>query len=232
MNPDGGHYSFYDFGSKRRNMSNYCVLGQTSGNVGNRNNWGVDLNRNSSVGSMFDGYSGASASCTSDTSSGPFELSEPEIRNEKWVVRTSRRSSSRSTSTRTAATSCGPRARTAPDPRTTLPPPNIGIENYFFEVSETILSHIKDSRDTVLLPERTGPIVRHAVLGRRQLDRRAVVPPRHHRLPVRGGRAAHRREPDTGAIQRRDVGFQPCFGGPGTSGSMGTNCGTVDSPTR
>ena len=39
-------------------------------------------------------------------------------------------------------------------------------------------------------------------------------------------------EPDTGAIQRRDVGFQPCFGGPGTSGSMGTACGTVDNPTR
>ena len=36
--------------------------------------------------------------------------------------------------------------------------------------------------------------------------------------------------PTTGAISRTDVGFQPCFGGPGTSGSMGSACGTVDNP--
>ena len=42
--------------------------------------------------------------------------------------------------------------------RETLPAPNIGIEKYFFDVSETILSHIKSSRGTVILPDRTGPI--------------------------------------------------------------------------
>ena len=38
------------------------------------------------------------------------------------------------------------------------PAPNIGIEKYFFEAGEKILERIKDSRGTVILPERTGPI--------------------------------------------------------------------------
>ena len=42
--------------------------------------------------------------------------------------------------------------------RTTAPAPNIGIEKYFFEAGEKILKRIKDSRGTVILPERTGPI--------------------------------------------------------------------------
>ena len=42
--------------------------------------------------------------------------------------------------------------------RKTLPAPNIGIEQYFFEVSDDVLSHIKSSRNTAILPQRTGPI--------------------------------------------------------------------------
>ena len=42
--------------------------------------------------------------------------------------------------------------------RKTLPAPNIGIEQYFFQVSDDVLSQIKSSRDTVILPQRTGPI--------------------------------------------------------------------------
>ena len=42
--------------------------------------------------------------------------------------------------------------------RTTAPAPNIGIEQYFFQAGEKILKRIKDSRGTVILPERTGPI--------------------------------------------------------------------------
>ena len=221
VNPDGGHYSFYDFGSKRRNMSNYCVLGQTSGNVGNRNNWGVDLNRNSSVGSLFDGYSGASTSCTSDTSSGPFELSEPEIRNEKWVVTNFPKIKfSINVHTHGGYFMWSPGAYST-NPRTTLPAPNIGIENYFFQVSETILSHIKDSRDTVIPPDRTGPMsdTLYSAAGN-SIDEQWY----NHGIIAYLFEAGAQRfvvNPDTGAIQRRDVGFQPCFGGPGTSGSHG-----------
>ena len=42
--------------------------------------------------------------------------------------------------------------------RVTLPAPNIGIEKYFFEVADTILSHIRSSRNTAILPQRVGPI--------------------------------------------------------------------------
>jgi hypothetical protein len=78
VNPDGGHYSSYDFNSQRRNMTNYCPV---TGNFdpAARNTWGVDLNRNNSQYSPFDGYFGASTSCTSDLFQGPSEVSEPEF---------------------------------------------------------------------------------------------------------------------------------------------------------
>ena len=55
---------------------------------GSRNAWGVDLNRNNTFGTIFDGYIGASYSCTSDVYAGPAEASEPEIKNELWVADT------------------------------------------------------------------------------------------------------------------------------------------------
>ena len=43
------------------------------------------MNRNNTFGTIFDGYIGASYSCTSEVFAGPVEASEPEIRNELWV---------------------------------------------------------------------------------------------------------------------------------------------------
>ena len=230
-NPDGGHYSFYDFGSKRRNMSNYCPPGSASGNVGNRNNWGVDLNRNATIGSVFDGYDGASATnCTSDTFAGPFEGSEPEMKNELWVADTFPKIKfAINIHTHGGYFMWAPGAYKAQG-REPLPSPNIGVEQYFFEVSETILSHIKDSRDTVLLPERTGPIseVLYSAAGNSADDqwyRKGIIS-----YSFEAGAERMTVNPTTGAISRTSVGFQPCFGGPGTSGSMGTACGTVDNP--
>ncbi len=51
--------------------------------------------------------------------------------------------------------------------RVTLPAPNIGVEKYFFEVADTILSHIRSSRNTAILPQRVGPDRRRALLGGR-----------------------------------------------------------------
>ena len=119
------------------------------------------------------------------------------------------------------------------NPRTTLPPPNIGIENYFYEVSETILSHIKDSRDTVILPDRTGPTsdTLYSAAGS-SIDEQWY----NHGIIAYLFEAGAQRivvNPDTGAIQRRDVGFQPCFGGPGTSGSAWARAAARSaSPTR
>ena len=89
INADGAAYSMYDFASQRRNMVDYCASNPAGNNDPfARNGWGVDLNRNFSVGSFFDGYQGASGSCTSDTFAGPFELSEPEVRNEAYIQTT------------------------------------------------------------------------------------------------------------------------------------------------
>ncbi|MDA0183242.1 M14 family zinc carboxypeptidase [Solirubrobacter phytolaccae] len=243
-NPDGAHYSMYDFNSKRRNMANYCPLGSSVGNVNNRNNWGVDLNRNATIGSVFDGYDGADminpsvpssiSACTSDTFAGPFEGSEPEMKNELWVADTFPKIKfAINIHTHGGYFMWAPGAY-KPGTREPLPSVNIGVEQYFFQVSETILSHIADSRDTVLLPERTGPIseVLYSAAGNSADDqyyRKGIIS-----YSFEAGAQRMTVNPTTGAISRRDVGFQPCFGGPGTHGGTNTStslqCGTASNP--
>ncbi len=160
VNPDGAHNSLYDFQLKRRNMVNYCPLGSALDRSAatDRNAVGVDLNRNNSIGSFFDGYDGASPTCTSDVFWGPSEVSEPEIRNEHWVADTySNIKFAINIHTHGGYFMWAPGAYKLQG-RETLPAPNIGVEKYFFDVADTILSRIKESRNTVILPSRTGPI--------------------------------------------------------------------------
>lgn len=157
-NPDGAHYSMYDNASQRRNMTRYCLLTTTSGMPNSRNAWGVDTNRNSGIGSFFDGYDGASSSCTNDTYAGPAEYSEPEIKNERWVVDTySNIKFSMNIHTYGGYYMWSPGAYIF-NGRVTLPKPNIGVEAYFFAGADLVLNRIKQVRGTVVLPERTGPI--------------------------------------------------------------------------
>jgi zinc carboxypeptidase/chitobiase/beta-hexosaminidase-like protein len=182
-NPDGSHYSMYDFPSQRKNMTNHCVNGgkvtddpnaadfwtprinpstglpYTNSDPASRTAWGVDNNRNNTVGTLFDGYIGASHSCTSETYTGPGEASEPEIKNELWIADTF-------TNIKFSNNihSFGGYFMWAPG--TYLPDrsegvavhANIGIEKYFFEAGDRILNRIKSVRGTVILPARTGPI--------------------------------------------------------------------------
>ena len=157
-NPDGSLYSFYDFASQRKNMTRHCPLTATSGMPATRNSWGVDLNRNNTVGTLFDGYSGASTSCTGETYSGPAEASEPEIRNEHWLVETfDNIKFSNNIHSYGGYFMWAPGAYVSSG-RVTLPAPNIGVEGYFFEGAEKILSRIEEYRGTVILPSRTGPV--------------------------------------------------------------------------
>ena len=157
-NPDGSLYSMYDNASHRRNLTRYCGLDVTSGMPASRNSWGVDNNRNNSVGSIFDGYAGASRSCTSDTFAGPAELSEPENKNEVWVIDTFENIRfSNNIHSYGGYFMWAPGAYVAAG-RRTLPAPNIGVEGYFFEGAKKILGRIKEYRGTVILPSRTGPI--------------------------------------------------------------------------
>ena len=155
VNPDGANYSFYDYNMQRRNMTNHC--GPAASDPGYRNSWGVDLNRNHSVGSIFDGYVGASASCTSDTYAGPAENSEPEARNLVWLA-------DQNPNIKFAMNihSYGGYFMWSPgayDPqRQTLPRPTAGEEAFYWAASDQILNEIQDHRGTVILPSRTGPI--------------------------------------------------------------------------
>jgi hypothetical protein len=157
-NPDGSHYSLYDFDSQRKNMTNYCAPTSTSAMPSGRDSWGVDLNRNSGSYSLYDGYSGASSSCTSEVYAGPSEVSEPETRNLNWVVDTfTNIKFSNNVHTYGGYFMWAPGAYIAAG-RVSAPAPNIGIEGYFFAAADTVNQRIKDVRGTTVLPGRTGPI--------------------------------------------------------------------------
>ena len=72
INGDGATHSLYD-SNRRKNLSNHCEdtakFPAKNTDPANRNSWGVDMNRNFTVGSIFDGFQGASAT---DCSSGNF----------------------------------------------------------------------------------------------------------------------------------------------------------------
>ena len=124
-----------------------------------RNGWGTDMNRNNTVGTLFDGYIGASTSCAAETYTGPSEASEPEIQNELWIADTYKNIRFSNN-----IHSFGGYFMWAPG--TYLPNrdegvavhANIGVEKYFFEAGDRILNRIKEVRNTAILPERTGPI--------------------------------------------------------------------------
>lgn len=86
-NPDGAHFSFYDYGMQRKNMVYHTGAGHAQhSDPGLRNFWGTDPNRNYGAGSVFDGYRGASTNCISQIYAGSAKLSEAESRNLIWLV--------------------------------------------------------------------------------------------------------------------------------------------------
>ena len=229
VNPDGGHYSSYDFNSQRKNMTNHCPV---TGNVdpAARNTWGVDLNRNNTEYSPFDGYFGASTSCTSEVFQGPGEGSEPENKNERWVADTFPNIKFANN-----VHSYGGYFMWAPgsytgNGRVTAPAPNIGIEKYFFDAGEKVLARIKEHRGTVILPERTGPIadVLYSAAGNsadEQWYRKGIIA-----YSFETGANRFVTNPTTGAVSQIETGFQPCFAGVGTGGGANSNAQTCQNP--
>ncbi|SEH02020.1 Zinc carboxypeptidase [Nonomuraea solani] len=156
VNPDGANYSFYDFNSQRKNMTNHCPPQQSD--PAQRNTWGVDVNRNYAVGSLSDGYFGASANCVSGTYAGPAEHSEPESRNVIWLAQ-------RYPNIRFAMNvhSYGgyfmwPPGAYKLDGRVTLPRPSQQQLEYFMRSARTIEQAIAAERGTVIWPQQTGPV--------------------------------------------------------------------------
>jgi hypothetical protein len=156
VNPDGGHFSFFDENFQRRNMTNHCD--DPNSDPARHDEWGVDVNRNYNVGSMFDGYFGASDHCRSDVFAGPAELSEPESSNVTWLADTF-------TNIKFSMNlhSSGNYFMWSPgsyvlDGRVTLPRPTVGEEAFFWASSNRILTEIKKYRNLAVTPARTGPI--------------------------------------------------------------------------
>ena len=186
-NPDGSHYSMHNSTRQRRTLTNWCMHGgletddpnapnfwtpranpitgaaYTNNDSASRNDWGVDMNRNNTFGTLFDGFIGASSSCTNDTFAGPFEASEPEIQNELWIADTFDNIKFSNNIHSFGGYFMWAPGTYKPDRGEGTPPTvaahaNIGVEKYFFEAGDQILNRIKEVRNTVILPERTGPI--------------------------------------------------------------------------
>ncbi|GAA4189246.1 M14 family zinc carboxypeptidase [Streptosporangium oxazolinicum] len=155
-NPDGGHYSMYDYNMQRRNLTNHCPA--NAADPARRNSWGVDLNRNFSVGSIFDGYSGASTTCTSDTFAGPAELSEPEARNEVWLTTQYPNIKFAMNTHSYGGYFMWPPGAYKAAGRELLPRVDYGTENFFWDASDHILSAVQSWRGTGIWPGRTGPV--------------------------------------------------------------------------
>lgn len=156
INPDGGHYSFYDFNSQRKNMTNHCAEGGPTDALA-RDSWGVDNNRNYTEYSLFDGYSGASTSCTSGTYAGPAELSEPEDKNIDWLASRPNIRFSMNLHSSGNYFMWSPGSYSLPD-RVTAPRPTLAEESFFWGASTQILTAIKRHRNMAVTPARTGPI--------------------------------------------------------------------------
>ena len=156
VNPDGGHYSFYDFASQRKNMTRHC---ESTGNydVNSRTSWGVDNNRNYDQYSLFDGFSGASSSCTSGTYAGPSELSEPENRNVDWIASKPNIKFAMNLHSSGNYFMWSPGAYATPG-RISAPRPTLEQEGFFWGSSSRILTEIKKHRGLSVTPARTGPI--------------------------------------------------------------------------
>ncbi|MFJ8577319.1 M14 family zinc carboxypeptidase [Micromonospora sp. NPDC093277] len=156
VNPDGAHYSMYDYNMQRKNMTNYCPA--SSADPGNRNAWGVDINRNFSVGSAFDGYNGGGTSCTGETYSGPSELSEPEARNEVWLVDNFPNIKLSMNTHSYGGYFMWPPGAYKTAGREVLPRVDQGTEAFFWTSSDYILSRVQEYRGTAIWPGRTGPV--------------------------------------------------------------------------
>ncbi|GIE88249.1 M14 family zinc carboxypeptidase [Actinoplanes regularis] len=156
VNPDGANYAFNDFNFQRKNLVNHCA--GASRDPRYRDSWGVDVNRNYTVGSYFDGYVGGNANCLSGTYAGTAELSEAESRN---VI---------------ALASAHPNIRFAmnvhsyggyfmwppgsykAEGRVTLPRPSIDESKFYLDSARRIVGAIAAERGTVTWPAYTGPV--------------------------------------------------------------------------
>jgi len=156
VNPDGANYSFNDYNFQRKNMDDWCTGAQRD--PANRNAWGVDVNRNYAVGSLFDGYVGASSSCLSTVAAGTGELSEPESRNVIALAEAHPNIKFAMNVHSYGGYFMWPPGAYQAAGRITLPRPSIDESAQFLAAARQIVSAISGERGTVTWPAQTGPV--------------------------------------------------------------------------
>ena len=155
-NPDGANYSFNDFNLQRKNMDDYCK--GTLRDPVHRDEWGVDVNRNYAVGSLFDGYYGASPDCLNEVSAGTGELSEPESRNIVALAKAHPNIKYAMNVHSYGGYFMWPPGAYKFDGRITLPRPSIQESAEFLSAAQQIVGAIASYRGTVTWPAQTGPV--------------------------------------------------------------------------
>ncbi|AEV83056.1 peptidase M14 [Actinoplanes sp. SE50] len=156
VNPDGANYSFNDFNFQRKNLVDHCT--GASRDPKYRDSWGVDVNRNYTVGSFFDGYVGGSANCLSGTYSGTGELSEAESRNVIALATAHPNIRFAMNVHSYGGYFMWPPGAYRADGRVTLPRPSIDESKFFLDSARRIVGAIAASRGTVTWPAYTGPV--------------------------------------------------------------------------
>ncbi|MBE1463177.1 M14 family zinc carboxypeptidase [Kibdelosporangium phytohabitans] len=157
VNPDGANYSFNDANFQRKNLTNHCTGPQRDPRYAD--SWGVDVNRNYTVGSVFDGYVGASnTNCLSGTYSGPAELSEAESNNVIALAKAHENIKFAMNVHSYGGYFMWPPGAYAMPGRVTLPRPSAEEAAMFQASAKRIVGAISASRGTVTWPSRTGPV--------------------------------------------------------------------------
>ncbi|MEH1030769.1 M14 family zinc carboxypeptidase [Micromonospora profundi] len=156
VNPDGANYSFNDYNFQRKNLVNHCT--GPARDPKNRNSWGVDVNRNYTVGSYFDGYVGASANCLSGNYAGTAELSEAESSNVIALARAHTNIKFAMNVHSYGGYFMWPPGAYRADGRITLPRPSIDESTLFLNSARRIVGAIAQERGTVTWPSQTGPV--------------------------------------------------------------------------
>ncbi|WP_250007329.1 M14 family zinc carboxypeptidase [Actinoplanes sp. M2I2] len=156
VNPDGANYSFNDFNFQRKNLVNHCT--GPARDPRNRDSWGVDVNRNYTVGSYFDGYVGGSPNCLSGTYAGTAELSEAESSNVIALAKAHPNIGLAMNVHSYGGYFMWPPGAYKADGRVTLPRPSIDESKFFLDSARRIVGAIAAERGTVTWPSYTGPV--------------------------------------------------------------------------
>ena len=184
------------------------------------------INHTEGQGATFDG---ASLTCSSEVFAGPGEASEAETRNEHWVTQDVPEDQVRQQHPH-------PRRLLHVGPAPTRPGPRdaAGAEHRRGEVllrggghdpvAHPLLAQHGDPA-AARRPDRGRPVLGGRQLGRRAYYKRGIIA-----YSFEAGAQRLTVNQTTGAITRAAVGFQPCFGGPGTQGGQGSSCTTGNPP--